>query len=44
MKNNLCVNGDKRPIQPPSKVLCKEYLAELDRKFTELAKRYGCHL
>lgn len=34
MKNNgpkLCVNGDSRPVQAPSKVLCKECLDDLDR-------------
>lgn len=27
-----CVNGDKRPVQPPSAVLCKECLANLNKK------------
>lgn len=31
MKN--CVNGCQRPVQEPSKVLCKECLEKLDRKF-----------
>lgn len=31
-----CCNGDGRPIQPPSKVLCKKCLAELDRQMHAL--------
>lgn len=32
----FCVNGDARPIHPPSKVLCKECLEELDKKMQAL--------
>ncbi len=31
-----CANGCHKPVQPPSKVLCKECLEKLDRKFTDL--------
>jgi hypothetical protein len=27
-----CVNGCNRPVQPPSKVLCKECFAKLDEQ------------
>lgn len=33
-----CVNGDGRPIQKPSKVLCAECLAALDRKMRGLIR------
>lgn len=28
----LCVNGDRRPVQPPSRVLCAACFAELTKK------------
>lgn len=40
-KLKTCCNGDGRPIQPPSEVLCKECLDELDRKFQALAASLG---
>ena len=33
-----CCNGDGRPIQPPSKVLCAECLAKLDAQFQSLKR------
>ena len=36
-----CCNGDGRPIQWPSKVLCKECLAKLDQKMRQL---FGKHI
>lgn len=33
-----CVNGDGRPIQPPSWVLCAECFAELDAKMRALGE------
>lgn len=31
-----CCNGDGRPVQPPSWVLCKECLDALDKKMHEV--------
>ena len=33
----FCCNGDRRPVHPPSWVLCKECFQQLDQKFKELA-------
>lgn len=33
---SACCNGDGRPVQPPSKVLCKECFAELDKQMYRL--------
>lgn len=41
MTHTTCVNGDERPIYPPSAVLCKECLASLDGKIQGLALRFG---
>lgn len=38
-KLKSCANGDGRPIQPPSLVLCKECFDKLDAKFAALADR-----
>lgn len=35
-----CCNGDGRPVQPPSLVLCRECLAVPDRKFQDLAAHF----
>lgn len=35
----VCVNGDGRPVQPPSMVLCKECLDALDAKLHEWQRR-----
>lgn len=32
-----CANGDRRPVCAPSKVLCRECLDALDKKFQSLA-------
>jgi hypothetical protein len=34
----VCCNGDGRPVQPPSWVLCKECLAKLDEQFKALLR------
>ena len=31
-----CVNGCEKPVQPPSKVLCKECFKELDEKMKKI--------
>ena len=36
-----CCNGDGRPVQPPSKVLCKECLDKLLDKMIALGERFG---
>jgi len=36
-----CCNGDGRPVQPPSKVLCKECLTALSAKFDQLRETLG---
>lgn len=33
----FCVNGDGRPVQKPSWVLCKECFAKLNESFLALA-------
>ena len=33
-----CVNGDHRPVQPPSRVLCQECFAVLDQQMHALGK------
>lgn len=35
-ERKTCVNGDGRPIQPPSEVLCRECLDALDKKMHAL--------
>jgi len=35
-KCRMCVNGCNKPVQKPSKVLCKECLSELNKKFESL--------
>lgn len=36
----LCVNGDGRPICPPSKVLCRECLDKLSNKMQEILNHF----
>lgn len=36
-----CVNGDGRPVHPPSRVLCKPCFEELDEKMRNLADLLG---
>lgn len=36
---SACYNGDGRPIQPPSKVLCRECFAALDVKLRAVLTR-----
>lgn len=36
-----CVNGDGRPVQPPSKVLCRECFEVLKQQFEDLRASYG---
>ena len=37
----VCINGDGRPVQPPSWVLCKECMAILDAKLKDIGKDSG---
>lgn len=34
----FCVNGDGKPVQPPSWVLCKECLGRLSEQFDKLRR------
>ena len=36
-----CANGDGRPVQPPSKVICKECMDEIGVKLRALLERTG---
>jgi hypothetical protein len=36
----FCCNGDGKPVQPPSKVLCADCLAKLSQKFEDLRKLF----
>ena len=36
-----CVNGDGRPVHPPSFVLCKECFTVLDQQMRKLGERLG---
>jgi hypothetical protein len=36
MSNRLCVNGDGRPICPPSKVICRECLTQIGANLRRL--------
>lgn len=36
-----CVNGDGRPVHPPSFVLCKECFAVLNQKMQKLGESLG---
>lgn len=35
-KRILCVNGDDRPVRPPSKVLCRECMDKISDKMQEI--------
>ena len=39
-ERTVCVNGDGRPIRPPSAVLCKGCLQKLTEKWEKIAKEW----
>lgn len=36
----FCCNGDGRPVQPPSWVLCAECLRKMGEKFHKLSEQF----
>lgn len=36
----FCVNGDKRQVCPPNKVLCKECLDEISKKMERMIANF----